>query len=69
VFVAPGYPADLTIPDNSSDMQAMNLREQQKEKSESIASALTSRNHYIVIFKRRSIKNILNNMLMMKLTY
>lgn len=31
-FVAPGYPADLTIPDIYSNMQAMNLREQHKEK-------------------------------------
>jgi len=31
-FVAPDYPADLIIPDASSDMQATNLREQHKEK-------------------------------------
>ena len=31
-FVAPNYPPELIIPNTASDMQAMNLREQHKEK-------------------------------------
>ena len=59
-FTAPTYPTALTIPTNATQVEALSLREQHKEKKEPTTSVKMWKKLYRDIFKTRSRINTLS---------